>query len=60
MRHRGEVEARQKRGKGNDDTHTAAIKLTNKNTQKLVVVATNGTDTREERYDLSGLKYVQE
>ena len=44
----------------NDDTHTAALKLTNKNTQKLVVVATNGTDTREERYDLSGLKYVTE
>ena len=43
----------------NDDTHTAAIKLTNKNTQKFVVVATDGTNTREERYDLSGLVLQQ-
>lgn len=39
----------------NDDTHDGVFKITNKNTQKFVVRATNGAETIEQKYILSNL-----
>lgn len=38
-----------------DDTHDGVFKITNKNTQKFVVRATNGIETIEKKYSLAGL-----
>lgn len=40
----------------NDPDKNGAFKITNKNTQKFKVVATDGTKTSVQYYDLSGLK----
>ena len=40
----------------NDPDKNGAFKVTNKNTQKFKVVATDGTKTSVQYYDLSGLK----
>ena len=38
-----------------DDDMDAAMQITNKDSQKLVVISTDGTVTRTDSYDLSGL-----
>lgn len=44
----------------NDPDKNGAFKITNKNTQKFKVVATDGTKTSTQTYDLSGLKLEDE
>lgn len=43
-----------------DPDKNGAFKITNKNTQKFKVVATDGTKTSVQYYDLSGLKLEDE
>lgn len=44
----------------NDPDKNGVFKITDKDNQKFVVVATDGTHTTEQRYDLSGLTLLSE